>query len=95
MEARYRSAVVEYLNFVLIEDSPKSTKYWNGCLKVCSLSFLFLILLLSLFLFLLALSSLSSSFLPTVPSPWPRDFLLSKAPTQSPSSHSKNLFFMV
>uniref|UniRef100_A0A7S4K9F7 CLU central domain-containing protein n=1 Tax=Paramoeba aestuarina TaxID=180227 RepID=A0A7S4K9F7_9EUKA len=33
MEARYRSAVVEYLNFVLVEDSPKSTAYWDGCLK--------------------------------------------------------------
>ena len=37
MEARYRSAVVEYLNFVLVENSAKSTKYWDGCLKVRSL----------------------------------------------------------
>jgi len=33
MEARYRSAVVEYLNFVLIEDGVNSLRYWNTYLK--------------------------------------------------------------
>jgi len=33
MEASYRMAVVDYLNLVLVDQSKKSTKYWNNNLK--------------------------------------------------------------